>query len=43
MLAHDLPAKYQQMITHRFKLEEAQEAFRVADSAKAGKIVFEWD
>jgi propanol-preferring alcohol dehydrogenase len=43
MLQYDLPAKYQQMITHRYKLEDANEAFRVAESARAGKIVFEWD
>jgi propanol-preferring alcohol dehydrogenase len=43
MLAHDLPAKYQQMITHRYRLEDAAEAFQVAESARAGKIVFEWD
>jgi threonine dehydrogenase-like Zn-dependent dehydrogenase len=43
MVQHDLPAKYQQMITHRFKITEAVEAFRVADSGKAGKVVFVWD
>lgn len=30
------------MVTHRFGIEEAPEAFRLADSAKSGKIVFEW-
>jgi propanol-preferring alcohol dehydrogenase len=43
MLQYDLPAKYAAMITHRFRLEEAPEAFRVAESARAGKVVFEWD
>jgi propanol-preferring alcohol dehydrogenase len=43
MLEHDLPPKYAQMITHRFRLEDAAEAFRVAESARAGKVVFEWD
>jgi propanol-preferring alcohol dehydrogenase len=43
MLQYDLPAKYQAMITHRFRLEDAGEAFRVAESARAGKVVFEWD
>lgn len=43
MLAHGLPAKYQQMITHRFPLTEGVEAFKVADSARAGKVVFVWD
>lgn len=31
------------MITHRYRLEDAGEAFRVAESARAGKVVFEWD
>jgi len=43
MLQHGLSAKYQQMITHRFKIAEAPEAFKVADSGKAGKVVFAWD
>ena len=43
MIQHDLPSKYQEMITHRFKITEAPEAFRLADSGKAGKIVFVWD
>ena len=32
-----------EMITHRYRLEDAAEAFRVAESARAGKVVFEWD
>jgi threonine dehydrogenase-like Zn-dependent dehydrogenase len=43
MLAHDLPAAFQQMITHRFRLEDAARAFQVADGGKAGKIMFVWD
>ena len=43
MLQHDLPAKFQQMITHRFKITEAVEAFKVADSGLAGKVMFAWD
>lgn len=43
MLQYDLPARYQQMITHRYRLEDAGEAFLVAESARAGKVVFEWD
>jgi threonine dehydrogenase-like Zn-dependent dehydrogenase len=43
MLQYDLPHKYQTMITHRYRLEDAGEAFLVAESAKAGKVVFEWD
>ena len=41
--AHDLSAKFQQMITHRFPIAEAAEAFRVADSGKAGKVMLVWD
>lgn len=43
MLEHDLPSRFQRMITHRFRLVEAAEAFRVADSGKAGKVMFVWD
>jgi len=43
MLEHDLSAKYQQMITHRYPITEAAEAFRMADSRTAGKVVFNWD
>jgi threonine dehydrogenase-like Zn-dependent dehydrogenase len=32
-----------QIITHRFPLEEAPAAFRLADSATAGKVVFVWE
>ena len=31
------------LITHRFRLEEAVEAYRVFDSGKTGKVVFVWD
>ena len=43
ILAHDLPSGFKKMITHRFKLTEAADAFRVADGGKAGKIMFIWD
>ena len=43
LLEHDLPGRFQQMITHRFRITEAAEAFRVADTGKAGKIMFVWD
>lgn len=43
MLAHDLPAKFRRMTTHRFKITEATEAFRVANSGTAGKVMFVWD
>ena len=43
ILEHRLSAKFQQMITHRYRITEAAEAFRVADSGKAGKVMFVWD
>jgi threonine dehydrogenase-like Zn-dependent dehydrogenase len=43
ILEHKLSAKFAQLITHRFSIEEAAEAFRVADSAQAGKVVLVWD
>ena len=30
------------MITHRFPLEKAPEAFTLFDSGKTGKVVLEW-
>jgi propanol-preferring alcohol dehydrogenase len=30
------------MVTHRFGIEDAPEAFRLADAGRTGKIVFEW-
>jgi threonine dehydrogenase-like Zn-dependent dehydrogenase len=38
--AHRLPLE--QMITHRMPLRDASEAFRLADSATAGKVMFVW-
>ncbi|MHB9034518.1 MAG: alcohol dehydrogenase catalytic domain-containing protein [Anaerolineae bacterium] len=40
---HNLSAKYQKMITNRFRLVDGAEAFRLADGARVGKIVFNWD
>jgi propanol-preferring alcohol dehydrogenase len=30
------------MVTHRFGIEDAPEAFRLADSGRTGKVIFEW-
>ena len=43
MIEHDLSFAFQRLITHRFPLTEAAEAFRVADAGKSGKVMFVWD
>jgi threonine dehydrogenase-like Zn-dependent dehydrogenase len=40
LVKHKVPLA--DMVTHRFGIESAPEAFRVADSARSGKVVFEW-
>ena len=37
------PVRLDDMITHRFRITEAPEAFAVFDSGKTGKVMFEWD
>lgn len=41
-LRHDLSIAFKRIITHRFSIEDAAEAFRVADSGRAGKVLFVW-
>ena len=41
MLAHDL--HFEPMVTHKFPLEKASEAFELFDSGECGKVVFVWD
>jgi len=43
ILRHNLSEGFGRMITHRFRITEAEEAFRVADSSRAGKVIFYWD
>jgi threonine dehydrogenase-like Zn-dependent dehydrogenase len=43
MIEHNLSAAFQRMITHRFPLTEAAEAFRIADEGKSGKVMFVWE
>jgi len=37
---HKLP--FEKMVTHRFSIEQAKEAFELFDSGECGKVVFEW-
>ncbi len=41
MVAHDL--HFDPMVTHRFRIEDAEEAFALFDSGESGKVVFEWE
>lgn len=40
IIRHKLP--FEKMVTHRFRIEQADEAFRLFDSGECGKVVFEW-
>jgi len=40
ILDHDLPLD--RMVTHRFPLEQAPEAFALFDQGATGKVVLEW-
>lgn len=40
MVRHKLP--FEKMVTHRFKLDQAEDAFKLFDSGECGKVVFEW-
>ena len=39
----DHPVPLDQIVTHRFKIDQAVEAFALFDSGQTGKVVFEWD
>jgi len=41
LLRHPVPLA--EIITHRFKVEQAVEAFSLFDSGATGKVIFEWD
>ena len=34
---------FEPLVTHRFPLEDAPEAYQVADEAQSGKVIFTWD
>ncbi len=38
---HDIPLD--DMVTHRFKIDQAVEAFRTFDSGETGKVIFDWE
>ncbi|MGC8862034.1 MAG: alcohol dehydrogenase catalytic domain-containing protein [Armatimonadota bacterium] len=37
---HKLP--FERIVTHRFSVEQAKEAFELFDSGECGKVIFEW-
>ena len=37
------PVPLDDIVTHRFRLEQAVEAFALFDSGETGKVIFEWD
>lgn len=37
------PVPLDDIVTHRFKVEQAVEAFSTFDSGDTGKVIFEWD
>ena len=41
MRRHELPVK--EVIVQRCRIDDAVEAFKLADTATTGKIMFEWD
>lgn len=41
MVGHGLA--FEKMVTHRFTIDQAKEAFELFDSGECGKVVFEWD
>ena len=37
------PVPLAEIVTHRFKIEQAAEAFSLFDTGQTGKVIFEWD
>ncbi|MGQ9580914.1 MAG: alcohol dehydrogenase catalytic domain-containing protein [Armatimonadota bacterium] len=40
IVRHRIP--FEKVVTHRFRIEQAEEAFRLFDSGECGKVIFEW-
>jgi len=38
---HNLP--FEEAVTHKFSLEDASEAYKIADEGRSGKVVFVWE
>jgi threonine dehydrogenase-like Zn-dependent dehydrogenase len=41
LLQHPVP--FDEIVTHRFTIEQAVEAFSLFDTGETGKVIFEWD
>ncbi len=37
------PVPLDEIVTHRFHIEQAKEAFEIFDSGETGKVIFEWE
>lgn len=37
------PVPLDEIVTHRFSIEQAKEAFEIFDSGETGKVIFEWE
>ena len=37
------PVPLDEMVTHRFGIEQAVEAFTLFDEGETGKVIFEWE
>jgi threonine dehydrogenase-like Zn-dependent dehydrogenase len=38
---HEIPLD--DMVTHRYKIDQAVEAFKTFDSGDTGKVIFDWE
>lgn len=37
------PVPLDEIVPHRFSIEQAKEAFEIFDSGETGKVIFEWE